>query len=111
MRQDGLTESPAGRWTRADDYVAALGRKRGARRRQRPARTEPEAPRFLLSTLPFVALLALLGVIALAIIIAAVPGAQPQSQVRQPAERQPAERQQGVAAKGWFQEAQKEFHR
>lgn len=105
MSRDGLTKSSEGRWTRPEDYMAALARKRGFRRdtRQR-RRTEPEAPTLGLSTLPFVALLALLAVLAFSIMIAAVPQAAP---VRAP-ERTP-QREQGVATKGWFQEAQKEF--
>jgi len=107
MKRQGVTESPAGRWTRPDDYIQAMARKRACRReRGRRARTEPEVPRMMLSTLPFLALLALLGVLAVAIMVAAFPGNQPQHK-----SPQVADREQGVAAKGWFQEAQKEFHR
>jgi hypothetical protein len=56
--------------------------------------------------LPFLALLGLLGVLAAAIIVAAFPGSQPQQKAPQLAQRE-----QGVAPKGWFQEAQREFHR
>jgi hypothetical protein len=102
-----LAESRGPRWTRADDYVAALARRRSARRgREVRRRTQPEAPRFSLSTLPFVALLAALAILAVAIAVAAFPGSQPQ-----PRSAQPAERQQGVAPRGWFQEAQRDFHR
>jgi hypothetical protein len=59
----------------------------------------------LLSTLPFLALLALLGVLAVAIMVIAFPGAQPQQKPPQVAQKE-----QGVAGKGWFQEAQKDFH-
>jgi hypothetical protein len=45
-------------------------------------------------------------VLAVAIMIAAFPGNQPM-----PKSRQVAEREQGVAQRGWFQEAQKEMHR
>jgi hypothetical protein len=62
-------------------------------------------PRFSLSTLPFVALLAALALLAIAIMVVAFPGAQPQSRTDRVAARE-----QGVAQKGWFQEAQKEFH-
>ena len=106
MKHDGVTESPAGRWTRAEDYLGALARKRSFRRGQRPrGRTEPEAPALLLSTIPFLALLALLAVLAVGIMIAAFPGNQPQTKA-------PAAppKEQGVAARGWFQEAQREFH-
>lgn len=96
-----------GRWTRPDDYLGAMARKRTFRRgRQGKERTEPESPRLLLSTVPFLALLVLLGVLAVAIMITAFPGNQPQ--VKAPP--RPA-KEQGVAQKGWFQEAEREFHR
>jgi hypothetical protein len=49
-------------------------------------------------------LIGALAVLAIGIMIIAFPGAQPQ-----PAPR-PAAHQLGVAAKGWFQAAQKQFH-
>jgi hypothetical protein len=83
-----------------------MARKRTFRRGRRQSdRTQPEAPRMLLSTLPFLALLALLGVLAVAIMVIAFPGAQPQQKPPQVAQKE-----QGVAGKGWFQEAQKDFH-
>jgi uncharacterized protein HemX len=106
MKRQGLTESPAGKWTQAEDYLGAMARKRSFRRGRRlPDRTEPEAPRMLLSTVPFLALIALLGVLAVAIMVLAFPGSQPQEKPKQVAQKE-----QGVAAKGWFQEAQREFH-
>jgi hypothetical protein len=106
MKRQGVTESPAGRWTRPEDYLGAMARKRSFRRGRRAAeRTEPELPRLFLSTVPFLALLGLLAVLAIAIMVAAFPGSQPL--VKAP---QPAPTQQGVAPKGWFQEAQREFH-
>ena len=107
MKRQGLTESPAGRWTRPEDYLGAMARKRSFRRgsRQRE-RTEPESARLLLSTVPFLALISLLGVLGVAIMIMAFPGSQP---VVQAPQLTPPE--QGVAQKGWFQEAQREFHR
>lgn len=105
MKRQGLTESPAGKWTRPDDYIEALALKRTFRRKRGgQGRTEPESPRLLLSTVPFLALLGLLAVLAVAIMVAAFPGTQPNAKVPPPA------RQQGVAAKGWFEEAQREFH-
>ena len=106
MRRQGLTESQTGRWTRPEDYLGAMARKRSFRRGRRGERTQPEAPRMLLSTVPFVALLVLLGVLAVAMMVLAFPGAQPQPR-KAP---QIAEKEQGVAAKGWFQEAEREFH-
>ncbi len=107
MEKQRVAESPARRWTRAEDYLSALARRRTARRGRDDARprTQPEAPRLLLSTVPFLALIAMLGVLAVAIMIAAFPGAAPQ-----PASIQLAQHEQGVAAKGWFQEAEREMH-
>jgi hypothetical protein len=51
------------------------------------------------------ALMALLAVLTIGIVIAAFPGSQP---VAKPA--QEAQQQIGVAPKGWFQKAQREFH-
>lgn len=92
-------------WTRLDAYLASLARRRTARRARMPGpRTEPEAPHFLLSTLPFLALIAGLAVMSVAIAIAAWPVRQP---VAAPA--RPPAHELGTAPKGWFQEAQKEF--
>jgi hypothetical protein len=80
--------------------------KRSFRRARRGrTRTQPESPRLLLSTLPFLALLALLAVLSVAIMILAFPGSQPQ-----PLPRQPPAKEIGTADRGWFQEAQKQFH-
>lgn len=106
MKGQGVTESPAGKWTRCEDYVGAMARKRSFRRGQgKRIRTQPESPRLLLSTLPFVAVIALLGVLAVAIMVVAFPATQPQVKATQLAQRE-----QGVAPKGWLQEAQREFH-
>jgi hypothetical protein len=84
-------------WTRPDAYIGALARRRSFRRaRDDRKRTQPETPRMLLSTVP------LLGV---AIMVIAFPGSQPQ-----PEPREVAAKQQGVAQRGWFEEAQKEMH-
>ena len=92
-------------WTRLDDYLASLARRRTARRSRTPGpRTEPEAPHFLLSTLPFLALIAGLAVMSVAIAIAAWPVRPPTA-----AHAKPPARELGTAPKGWFQEAQKEF--
>ena len=92
-------------WTRAEDYLGVLARRRTERRKREPKpRTQLEAPRLLLSTLPFLALFAAMAVLPVAIVIAAWPGNRPQPKRRSVAH------EQGVAAKGWFQEAQKQFH-
>jgi hypothetical protein len=96
---------PGEAWTRPEDYFVALARRRTARKAREPGqRTQPEAPRFLLSTLPFLVLFVALAVISVGIIVMAWPGSQPQPRPKL------VEREQGVAAKGWYQEAQKEFH-
>ena len=104
MKRDGLTESPADRWTRPEDYLGALARKRGFRRGRRPkGRTEPEWPRLLLSTVPFLALLMLLGVLPWGSRSRPFPA-------RSRLCRRVAQKELGFAPKGWFQEAQREFH-
>jgi hypothetical protein len=107
MKREGLAESPAGRWTRPEDYLGALARKRSFRHRwRRSGQGEREVARLMLSTVPFVALLSLLGILAVAIMVTAFPGSQPQVKA---AELPQSE--QGVAQKGWFEDAQREFHR
>ena len=81
-----------------------MARRRTERRKREPKpRTQPESPRLLLSTLPFLALIAALAVLAVAIMVTAFPGNQPQLRSNAP------EHRQGYAPKGWFQEAEKEF--
>lgn len=93
-------------WTRIDDYFESLARRRTARRsRGLPPRTEPETPRFALSTLPFLALFAGLAVLAVGIAISAWPGNQPTPRP------QSAQHERGVAPKGWFQQAEKDMRR
>ena len=92
-------------WTRVDAYFESLARRRTARRAREPIqRTQPEAPRFGLSTLPFVALFIGLVIIAIGIAVSAWPGSQP------PPGRWVTKQEKGYAPKGWFQEAQKEMH-
>jgi anti-sigma factor RsiW len=93
------------RWTRADDYVGAMARRRTERRKREPtpARTQPESPRLLLSTIPFIALIAALAILGVAIMVVAWPGSHPA-----PVQK-PVPHEQGVAARGWFQEAEKDF--
>lgn len=92
-------------WTRIEDYFESMARRRTARRSRgvRP-RTEPEVPLFSLSTLPFLILIAGLAVLAIAIAVSAWPGSQ-----QRPQGQAASRHEQGVAPKGWFQEAQKEF--
>ena len=91
-------------WTRPEDYLGALARRRTARKGREPkSRTEPETPRLLLSTLPFLALLVAMAVLTVAIVVIAWPGSQPQPRPKL------VQHEDGVAPKGWFQEAEKEF--
>jgi hypothetical protein len=95
------------RWTRVDDYLGAMVLRGTARRsRKWQPRTQPEAPRLLLSTIPFLALIAALAILAVAIMVVAWPATQPQQ-----AQRRVAQREQGVAPKGWFQEAERDFQK
>jgi hypothetical protein len=104
--KERVTESPAGgKWTRPDDYVEALVRRSSFRRTHRAkGRTEPESPRFALSTLPFLVLLLALAVLSVAIMLLAWPRSHPQPKPQQLAN------EQGYAPKGWLEEAQKEMH-
>ena len=95
---------PAQRWTHIDQYLRGLARRRTARRSRQPgARTEPEAPQLLLSTLPFAVLIAVLGLLIVAFAIAAWPASQPNAKPRAAAP------EQGTAAPGWLDEAKKEM--
>ncbi|GAC1503211.1 MAG: hypothetical protein NVS1B6_10360 [Steroidobacteraceae bacterium] len=84
----------------------SLGRLPRQRQSQRiRLRTEPERPTLLISTLPFFALLAVLGILAVAIMIVAFPGSQPLTRTGTIVPKE-----LGVAQRGWFQEAQKDMH-
>lgn len=98
-------------WTRVDTYLRALNRRRvvirGRRQSARPAH-DPEPPRLLLGTLPFLLLSGALAIVAGAIIVMAKPGAMRSSVGPAAIERVPP-RQLGTAPPGWFEEAKKEF--
>ena len=98
--------APGASWTRPDAYIGALARKRSYRNaREDRQRSQPISPSPSLSTLPLAAILALLAILAVAIMIVAFPGNQP---VSKPVRA--AAHEQGVAPRGWLQEAQKQFH-
>ncbi|MEO7603328.1 MAG: hypothetical protein ABIS39_08775 [Sphingomicrobium sp.] len=91
-------------WTRINEYIVSLARLRSARRAHSvKPRTQPEEPRFVLSTLPFMLLMTALLVIAVAIFLAAWPGSRPQPQPK------PEVSEQGVAKRGWLEDAEREF--
>ena len=56
--------------------------------------------------MPFLSLIGLLAILAVAIMILAFPGSQPQQKPRSAPQHE-----KGVAQRGWFQEAQKDFHK
>jgi len=106
-KQKVASPAPDASWTRPEAYIGALARKRSFRKACEKKRiTQSAAQRAWLSTVPFAALLAVLAVLAVAIMLVAFPGNQPSLK-----ERQAAPREQGVAPRGWFQEAQKQFHK
>jgi hypothetical protein len=61
---------------------------------------------FLLSTLPFVALLGAMILLTVAIVVIAWPPSQPELPAPTPIKMH----ELGTAPPGWFQEAQKQFH-
>ena len=107
MKGKEETTSPRESWTRPDTYIGAMARKRSYRKaREDKPRSQPVAPQAWLSTIPFAAILAVLAILTAAIIFVAFPGAQPT-----PKAEQPVAHQQGIAPPGWFQKAQKQFHK
>lgn len=106
MKKDGLAPPPPARaWTRIDDYLVHMRRRDAASRRRTllQPRTEPETPRFMLSTFPFVALIAVFAVMTIAMMIVAWPGKE------QPVGQRTRAHEIGTAPKGWFQEAQRDM--
>ena len=88
-----------------EDYIAAMARRRTARRQREPKpRTQPAEPRFSLSTLPFLLLIAALGLLGIAIMVAAWPGGWPQ-----PRPSVAAPHELGTAPPDWFEKAKREF--
>lgn len=109
-KHDIPTPRTGSSWTRIDTYMRTLNRRRsvirGRGQSARPAE-EPEPPRLLLGTLPFLLLSGALAVVAGAIIVMARPGAmRPQGPAA--VERVPP-KELGRAPVGWFDEAKKEF--
>lgn len=108
MKKDGLAPPPppARDWTRIDDYLIRMRPRDAASRSKRrlKPRTQPEKPRFMLSTFPFVALIAVFGIMTIAVLVMAWPGNQaPAVHARAVAH------ELGTAPRGWMQEARREM--
>ncbi len=104
MDKRNLAADKSDRWTRIDTYLNGLARRETARRRRRvAARTEPDAPRVMLSTFPFIAIMVVMAVLVVLFAVTAWPASQPQFRDK------PQPRELGTAQRGWFQEAQKDF--
>jgi hypothetical protein len=104
MDKPDLATARAHHWTRIESYLEALARRSASRRRRRlGGRSEPESPRLMLSTIPFVATMAVLAVLIVCFAVAAWPGSQPQFR------EQTQARELGTAQRGWFEEAKKQF--
>ena len=75
-KDDSLRRRRLAPGTHIDDYLVHMRRRDAAARERRrlPPRTEPEAPRFMLSTFPYAALLAVFAMMTVLILIAAWPG-------------------------------------
>lgn len=105
-KPDQLIPGPVAKphdWTRLDQYLdlQRLRRRAGARYRSRnQPRTQPAEPRFSLGMLPFMLLMAGFGLLAVMIIIAAVPG-KPQPRRATPPPVAEAQTEQII----WFEKA------
>jgi hypothetical protein len=78
VKNKGELADPESRsWTRPDEYLGALARRRTARKKREPVRrrTQTDQPHFLLSTLPFLLLFGALLVITIGMVALAWPGA------------------------------------
>lgn len=105
MSKPDIAPPTAERWTRIEDYGAGLRRLSHARRSRRErARTQPESPAMMLSTVPFAALIGVFAVLVIVFAVAAWPG-----RVTPQAQPTPEQKELGTAPKGWFDEAKKEF--
>ncbi|HVM36893.1 MAG TPA: hypothetical protein VM265_00685 [Sphingomicrobium sp.] len=93
---------PARSWTRIDSYLWGVRRRRSAARRRRSARParDPDPPRPVLSTLPFMVLILGLVVITVAIVMLARPGALRE---HNPPPPQPQVAEPGTAPPGWLE--------
>ena len=109
MKKDGLDERTArtGGWTRVEDYIVALARRRTARhqREGRPiGRLDPEAPQPTLGAIPFLVMMAAFAVLIVGIAILAWPVHEQPKPTR-------SDREAGTAPPGWLENAEQEMNR
>lgn len=109
MESEDERESPPPRpdpppraWARIDDYLLSLRRSRRPAVKRGP-RTQPEDPRLMLSTLPFLVLIIFFALLALTIAILAWPGRD-----RPQPERQAPKAELGTAPPGWLERSKEE---
>ena len=108
MKKDGLdepTRADAG-WTRFEDYIVALARRRTARHKRegRPyGRMDCDGPAPTLGTIPFLVMMAAFALLAVAIAALAWP-------VHHEPKPRKAEKILGTAAPGWLEEAEREMN-
>ena len=106
MKKDGLDERTikAGGWTRVEDYIVALARRRTARHKRegRPGgRMDPE-PRPTLGAIPFLVLMLAFAVLFVAIAFLAWP-------VHEKPQPKKASTEAGTAPPGWLENAEQEM--
>ena len=109
MKKDGLDERTArtGGWTRVEDYVVALARRRTARHQREGrqiGRLDPETPQPTLGAIPFLVMMAAFAVLFVAIAILAWP-------VHEQSRPHKSEREAGTAPPGWLENAEQEMKR
>ena len=109
MKKDGLDErtKPAGGWTGVENYLVALARRRTARHKRegRPgSRMDPDEPRNIVGTIPFIIMMGAFLLLFVAIASLAWP-----SHERSAAKK--AEREIGTAPPGWLEKAEQEMNK
>jgi hypothetical protein len=109
VKKDGLDEPTAktSGWTRVEDYIVALARRRTARHQREGrsiGRMDPKTQQPTLGTIPFLVMMAAFAVLFVAIAILAWPVHE---QPRPPK----AEREAGTAPPGWLENAEQEMNR
>lgn len=108
MKKDGLDETTRANagWTRVEDYIVALARRRTARHKREGwpyGRMDAEAPAPTLGTIPFIVMMAAFAILVVAIAALAWP-------VHDAPKPRKAEKELGTAAPGWLEEAEGEMN-